>query len=118
MGVNDAGKGNPVSLPMCRLTKQIVILTEKDSCQRCRAIHQLEITERGATILLCGNHIDVSSPQSLGYGPSHMNVHEERDGHVSFPIARSRCRPGESSDCARSLSNSSTCRWISASISA
>ena len=115
MGVNDARKKSPCTLPRIRLRQQVIISCEQSSAQRSGPIEQIVILQLRGAVLLRRFDIHPSALQGARYRTGDMDIHVERNAHGNLPSRRRRCRSGESFDSAASFS--AWCRPFSISAS-
>ena len=55
--------------------KEILILTEQHTLERCRTVQQRFVLKARALIVLCGHYIDASPPDTSSNGRLDVHIH-------------------------------------------
>src|SRR4029450_11565046 len=106
MRIDDPRKCYAPFLALCSFTEEVVILSKQDVTKLGRPIQEGIVCQRSCAILLCREHLCTAKTQTVCHCPTHVHIHIQRHAHGSLPIARSRCRIGESPTCARGAATS------------
>src|SRR5262245_59928406 len=106
MRIDDASKCCAMFLALCSFTEEVVILSKQDVTKLGRPIQEGLVCQLSCAILLCREHLCTAKTQTVCHCPTHVHIHIQCHTHGSLPMARSRCRIGESSTWARSASTS------------
>ena len=94
------------SLALRCFAQEIFVLAEKHAPKESGSVEKRGILNLRRAVILSGDHVNTSLPQSLGDCEPNVDVHVAGNAHFSLPRARSRLRIGESAACAIMASTS------------
>jgi hypothetical protein len=92
MRIDDPGERNPAALAPCRLGQQVLVLTEKHTTERRRAVEQFGILNFGGIVCLSREDIHTPFQQRDGYCSPDMDIHVQRETHGQRSLPSSLIR--------------------------